>query len=229
TEIRRRRAHGFFESRRLEFIAARRARQSEARIPMPRHVSRRLSPGARTRSERSAAQIAGFQCGRDDGRDDGVRSLLRLGGILQSDRARNVARVGPAQSRQYRCDRRGLRRAGESRMRVSDRRRTSPSRFDHQGGPPGGLPCDGVPVTLHEIKLYFAYTSPYSYLAMQPAYDLELSHSVRVRFMPYGVNIRKVYGPLDRADADRRKVRYLYIDARRIAKERGLVIYPPKK
>jgi 2-hydroxychromene-2-carboxylate isomerase len=80
-----------------------------------------------------------------------------------------------------------------------------------------------------EIKLYFAYTSPYSYLAMQPAYDLELSHRVRVRFIPYGVNIRKVYGPLDREDADRRKVRYLYIDARRIAKERGLVIYPPKK
>jgi len=43
------------------------------------------------------------------------------------------------------------------------------------------------------------------------------------------VNIRKVYGPLDRADADRRKVRYLYMDARRIANERGLVIYPPKK
>jgi 2-hydroxychromene-2-carboxylate isomerase len=61
-------------------------------------------------------------------------------------------------------------------------------------------------VTLHEIKLYFAYTSPYSYLAMQPAYDLELSHRVRVRFVPFGVNIREVYGPLDRQDADRRKV-----------------------
>ncbi len=30
-------------------------------------------------------------------------------------------------------------------------------------------------------------------------------------------------------DADRRKVRYLYFDARRIAKVRGLIIYPPKK
>ncbi len=43
------------------------------------------------------------------------------------------------------------------------------------------------------------------------------------------MSIRKVYGPLDREDADRRKVRYLYLDARRIAKERGLVIDPPKK
>jgi len=46
---------------------------------------------------------------------------------------------------------------------------------------------------------------------------------------PYGINIRKVYGPLDNAEADRRKVRYLYLDARRIAKERALTIYPPKK
>ena len=81
----------------------------------------------------------------------------------------------------------------------------------------------------HEIKLYFAYTSPYSYLAMRPAYSLESSHRVHVRFIPYGINIRRVYGILENADADRRKVRYLYIDARRIAKERGLVIYPAKK
>ena len=79
------------------------------------------------------------------------------------------------------------------------------------------------------VKFYFAYTSPYSYLAYAPARALEKSHRVRVQFIPYGVNIRRVYGPLDNADADRRKVRYLYLDARRIAKERGLVIYPPKK
>src|SRR5260221_4426587 len=81
----------------------------------------------------------------------------------------------------------------------------------------------------YSVKLYFAYTSRFSFLAMQPAYDLARSHRVSVRFIPYGVNIRRVYGPLDNADADRRKVRYLYLDARRIAKERGLVIYPPKK
>src|SRR5262249_32561239 len=80
-----------------------------------------------------------------------------------------------------------------------------------------------------EVKFYFAYTSPFSYLAYAPARALEKSHEVSVRFIPYGVNIRRVYGPLDNAEADRRKVRYLYLDARRIAKERGLVIYPPKK
>jgi 2-hydroxychromene-2-carboxylate isomerase len=80
-----------------------------------------------------------------------------------------------------------------------------------------------------EVKLYFAYTSPFTYLAMAPAYDLERTYRVRMRFVPYGINIRRVYGPLDNAEADRRKVRYLYLDARRIAKERGLTIYPPKK
>ena len=79
-----------------------------------------------------------------------------------------------------------------------------------------------------EIKFYFAYTSPFTYLAWAPARDLERTHRVKVRFIPYGVNIYKTYGNLDPA-VERRKVRYLYLDARRIAKERGLVIYPPKK
>jgi 2-hydroxychromene-2-carboxylate isomerase len=79
------------------------------------------------------------------------------------------------------------------------------------------------------VKFYFAYTSPFSYLAYAPARALVKSHRVRVQFIPYGVNIRRVYGPLDNAEADRRKVRYLYLDARRIAKERGVIIYPPRK
>src|SRR5579862_1818372 len=176
---------------------------------MPRHLSRRLSSRAWTRGSRRAAQDAGFDSGRDDGGDVRVRSLLRLGGVLQFDRAGHGARAGSTQSRQYHRDRRRLRRAGQSRMRVSNCRGASPPRLENQGGPSRRLPRDGsMNGDLHEIKLYFAYTSPYSYLAMQPAYGLEESHRVRVRFIPHGLNIRKVYGPLDREDADRRKVRY---------------------
>jgi 2-hydroxychromene-2-carboxylate isomerase len=80
-----------------------------------------------------------------------------------------------------------------------------------------------------EIKFYFAYTSPFAYLAWAPARDLERTHRAKLRFIPYGVNIRKTYGNLDDPAVERRKVRYLYLDARRIAKERGLIIYPPKK
>jgi 2-hydroxychromene-2-carboxylate isomerase len=82
-----------------------------------------------------------------------------------------------------------------------------------------------------EIKLYFAYTSPFTYLAMEPAYALERSHRVKLRLIPYGVNIRRVYGGevAARDERNRRKLRYLYLDARRMAAERGLIIRPPKK
>lgn len=81
-----------------------------------------------------------------------------------------------------------------------------------------------------ELKFYFAYTSPFTYLAMAPAQALERTHRVRLRFIPYGVNIRQVYGDTPvRSHRDALKVRYLYLDARRFARERGLTIYPPKK
>ncbi len=81
------------------------------------------------------------------------------------------------------------------------------------------------------IKFYFAYTSPFTYLAMGPAYELEESHRVTLRFIPYGVNIRQVYGGEVevRDERNRRKLRYLYLDARRLAAERGLIIRPPKR
>ncbi len=82
---------------------------------------------------------------------------------------------------------------------------------------------------LKEIKLYFAYTSPYTYLAFEPACALERTHRVRTRFIPFGVNIRQVYGDVDRPDHSRRKVKYLYLDAQRFAAEQGLVILPPRK
>ena len=81
------------------------------------------------------------------------------------------------------------------------------------------------------IKFYFAYTSPFTYLALGPAYDLEKYYRVALRFIPYGVNIRQVYGGEveTRDERNRRKLRYLYLDARRLAAERGLIIRPPKK
>ncbi len=81
-----------------------------------------------------------------------------------------------------------------------------------------------------ELKFYFAYTSPFTYLAYAPARALEQSHRIRLRFIPHGVNIRRVYGDTaDRTHRDQLKVRYLYLDARRFAAERGLTILPPKK
>jgi len=82
-----------------------------------------------------------------------------------------------------------------------------------------------------EVKFYFAYTSPFTYLALAPAYELERSYRVKLRFIPYGVNIRGVYGGevAERDERNRRKLRYLYLDARRMAAEAGLTIYPPRR
>ncbi|MGH7987495.1 MAG: 2-hydroxychromene-2-carboxylate isomerase [Candidatus Binataceae bacterium] len=82
----------------------------------------------------------------------------------------------------------------------------------------------------YEVKMYFAYTSPFTYLAMAPAWALEQTHQVKIRFIAYGVNIRRVYGDVpSRSARERHKLHYLYLDARRLARERGLLIRPPKK
>jgi 2-hydroxychromene-2-carboxylate isomerase len=82
----------------------------------------------------------------------------------------------------------------------------------------------------YEVKLYFAYTSPFTYLAWAPAWNLEQSHKIKLRCIAYGVNIRRVYGDVpSRSERERQKLHYLYLDARRLAAERSLVIRPPKK
>jgi 2-hydroxychromene-2-carboxylate isomerase len=84
---------------------------------------------------------------------------------------------------------------------------------------------------LETVKLYYDYKSPFTYLAMAPAYDLERTHRIRLRFIPFELDIRGVFGgDLDqRPEASWRKVRYLYLDARRYANARGLIIRGPQK
>ena len=85
--------------------------------------------------------------------------------------------------------------------------------------------------TLETLKFYYDFKSPFSYLALAPALALEETHRVRIRFMPYAVDLKSAYGgELDqRTDLHWAKVRYLYADARRFANDRGLVIRGPQK
>ncbi|HWN57194.1 MAG TPA: DsbA family protein [Methylomirabilota bacterium] len=85
--------------------------------------------------------------------------------------------------------------------------------------------------TLLTIKLYYDYKSPFTYLAMAPAYALMESHRVRLNYLPRALNVRGAYGgDLDqRSERDWRKVRYLYLDARRYANARGIIIRGPQK
>jgi len=83
---------------------------------------------------------------------------------------------------------------------------------------------------LPEVKLYFAYTSPFTYLAMDSAFALEQSHRVRLRFIPFAVKIRHIYDDVAaRSERNRAKLKYLYRDARRFANERGITILAPQR
>jgi 2-hydroxychromene-2-carboxylate isomerase len=84
---------------------------------------------------------------------------------------------------------------------------------------------------LETIKLYYDYKSPFAYLAMAPAYALEQSHRVKLHFIPHELNIKAAFGGElpQRDERSWRKVRYLYLDARRYANARGLIIRGPQK
>jgi len=77
-----------------------------------------------------------------------------------------------------------------------------------------------------EIKMYSDYKSPFAYLAFDPAFALEQRFSVRVRWIPFQLRIkdrgqRSVYSDY--------KAKYSYLDARRWAKRRGILIRAPQK
>ena len=77
-----------------------------------------------------------------------------------------------------------------------------------------------------EIKMYSDYKSPFAYLAFDPAFALEQRFSVRVRWIPFQLRIkdrgqRSVYSDY--------KAKYSYLDARRWAKPRGILIRAPQK
>ncbi len=77
-----------------------------------------------------------------------------------------------------------------------------------------------------EIKLYSDYKSPFAYLAFDPAFALEERYDVRVRWIPFQLRIK---GKGERSVYSEHKARYSYLDARRWAQPRGLVIRGPLK
>ncbi len=85
-------------------------------------------------------------------------------------------------------------------------------------------------MTPKSITLYFDYKSPFAYLAKDEAYRLEEDYHVQIEWLPYILNIPEFLGDLrTRTTQQWRKVRYLYMDARRWANKRGLVVRGPQK
>lgn len=80
------------------------------------------------------------------------------------------------------------------------------------------------------IKLYFDYKSPFAYLAKAEAYKLEDEYNVCIEWLPYVLDIPEALGDLQtRTQQQWRKIRYLYMDARRWANKKGLTIKGPQK
>jgi 2-hydroxychromene-2-carboxylate isomerase len=77
-----------------------------------------------------------------------------------------------------------------------------------------------------EVKMYSDYKSPFAYLAFDPAFALEQRFRVRLRWIPFQLRIK---GKGERSLYSEHKARYSYLDARRWAQPRGLVIRGPLK
>jgi 2-hydroxychromene-2-carboxylate isomerase len=90
------------------------------------------------------------------------------------------------------------------------------------------------------VTVYIDYKSPYAYLAKDPAYELERDFAVRIDWLPYVLDIPSFLGSARLDDNGRvieenrnahqwRRVKYSYMDCRRQAKKRGLIIRGPQK
>ncbi|MGH8014507.1 MAG: 2-hydroxychromene-2-carboxylate isomerase [Candidatus Binataceae bacterium] len=76
------------------------------------------------------------------------------------------------------------------------------------------------------VKMYSDYKSPFAYLAFEPAFALESRFHIKLRWIPFQLRIK---GPGQRSVYSEYKARYSYLDARRWAQPRGLVIRGPLK
>jgi 2-hydroxychromene-2-carboxylate isomerase len=90
------------------------------------------------------------------------------------------------------------------------------------------------------IALYIDHKSPYAYLAVEPAWDLERDFDVVLDLLPYTLDIPDFLGSAEVAEDGTviaqnrtahqwRRVKYSYMDARRYANLRGLTIRGPQK
>jgi 2-hydroxychromene-2-carboxylate isomerase len=90
------------------------------------------------------------------------------------------------------------------------------------------------------ITVYIDHKSPYAYLAKDLVYELERDFAVRIDWLPYILDIPSFLGSAQLDEAGRvveesrnahqwRRVKYSYMDCRRQAKKRGLVIRGPQK
>lgn len=83
-----------------------------------------------------------------------------------------------------------------------------------------------MPIDIDRVEAFFDLRSPYSYLALGPARALSQRSGVAFDWWPYVTDFQSAYGGEveQRSGRDVAKLKYLYMDCRRLAKLRGLTV-----
>jgi 2-hydroxychromene-2-carboxylate isomerase len=87
---------------------------------------------------------------------------------------------------------------------------------------------------------YFDYKSPYAYLAQEETYKLQVDFNIEIDWLPCTLDIPSFLGAAELDESGRdtvqtrnahqwRRVKYSYMDCRREASRRGLIIRGPRK
>jgi 2-hydroxychromene-2-carboxylate isomerase len=85
-------------------------------------------------------------------------------------------------------------------------------------------------MSAHDVRFYIDYKSPYAYLAKDSAYELEREFGAQFTWLPYVLNIPDFLGTVEGRNPHQwRRVRYSYMDARRLANRRELIVKGPRK
>lgn len=83
---------------------------------------------------------------------------------------------------------------------------------------------------LLRITVYTDYKSPFAYLAKNATNALAVEFPVSIAWTPYTLRIHEYLDAVaDRSAHNWRKVKYMYMDARRLANRQGLVVKAPKR
>ena len=83
---------------------------------------------------------------------------------------------------------------------------------------------------IETLTVYIDYKSPYAYLAMEPTRALAKEFNLIITWRPYSLQIKDYLGEVNTRNPHQwRRVKYSYMDARRMANDRGLIVLGPQK
>ena len=80
------------------------------------------------------------------------------------------------------------------------------------------------------VRVYTDYKSPYAFVAKDHTYALAEEYQLELDWYPYTLRIQDYLGTLETRNAHQwRRVRYSYMDARRLANAQDLVLKGPER